>query len=193
MSQKISITDIETLSDGWSKLKKVTYEYETEDGQLKSAHREVYDRGNGVVILLYNKHKGTVILIKQLRIPTFLNHNPTGMMIEACAGMLDEKNPEDCILREVEEETGFRIPKVEKIFESYMSPGAVTEILHFYIAEYTDEMKVSEGGGLDEEHEDIEVLELSFDKAYQMIFSGEIKDGKTIMLLQYAKTHKLFC
>jgi nudix-type nucleoside diphosphatase (YffH/AdpP family) len=128
-----------------------------------------------------------VVLTRQFRLPTYLNGNTSGMVIEACAGLLDTENPEECIIRETEEETGYRLSSVKKVFQSYMSPGSVTEILHFFIGEYQSEMKVSEGGGLAEEHENIEVLEYSFDEAYQMIASGEINDAKTIMLLQYAK------
>ena len=123
--------------------------------------------------------------------PTYLNGNPTGQMIEACAGLLDKDNAEDCIKKETEEETGYEITKVEKIFESYMSPGSVTEILHFFIAEYSKEMKVSDGCGLVHEQENIEVLELDSNKACSMISSGEIKDGKTTLLLQYAKINQL--
>jgi nudix-type nucleoside diphosphatase (YffH/AdpP family) len=147
----------------------------------------VYDRGNGAVILLYNSAKKTVVLTRQFRLPTYLNGNRSGMVIEACAGLLDTENPEECIIRETEEETGYRLSSVKKVFQSYMSPGSVTEILHFFIGEYQSEMKVSEGGGLAEEHENIEVLEYTFNEAYQMITSGEITDAKTIMLLQYAK------
>ncbi|WP_137403927.1 GDP-mannose pyrophosphatase NudK [Echinicola rosea] len=191
MDTRINILKTETLSDNWYSLNKVTFEYQKRNGALETQSREVYDRGNGATILLYHKEKGTIILTEQFRLPTFLNGNSTGMLIESCAGLLDEDNPEDCAKKEAEEETGFRISKVEKIFESYMSPGAVTEILHFFIAEYQEGMKVSEGGGLDEEHEDIEVLEMKFGEAYEMIFTGKIKDAKTIMLLQYAKIHDL--
>jgi nudix-type nucleoside diphosphatase (YffH/AdpP family) len=191
MTDKIAITETKILSDQFYTLKQISYQYKTDKGEIREAKREVYDRGNGVAILLYNKEYKTVILTKQFRLPTFVNANPNGMMIEVCAGSLEEEKPEECIIREVEEETGYKIPKAKKIFESYMSPGAVTEILHFYIAEYTKGMKVNEGGGLDEEHENIEVLELDFDEAYDMISSGEIKDSKTIMLLQYAKIHQL--
>jgi len=123
--------------------------------------------------------------------PTYLNGNENGMMIEACAGLLDTENPEECIIRETEEETGYQIKEVRKIFEVYMSPGSVTEIIYFFVGEYTSDMKVNEGGGLDEEQENIEVLEISFEKALQMIASGEIKDAKTIMLLQYAQINSL--
>ncbi len=138
-------------------------------------------------LLLYHKEAKTVILTRQFRMPTFINGNDTGYLIECCAGLLDQDNAEDCIRRETEEETGFRIDQVEKVFEAYMSPGSVTELLHFFIAAYSGDMKLHEGGGLQEENEDIEVLELGFEKALEMIKTGEIKDGKTIMLLQYAE------
>ena len=188
---KIKITKNEVLSDNWYVLRKITYEYQEENQPIETHIRETYDRGNGAAILLYNKANQTVILTRQFRLPTYLNENQTGMMIEACAGMLDADNPEDCILRETEEETGYKIKEVHKIFEAYMSPGAVTEILHFFVGEYAKEMKITEGGGLDHEQENIEVLEIPFEKALQMIPSGEIKDAKTIMLLQYAKINNL--
>lgn len=149
--------------------------------------REAYDRGNGATILLYHPEQKTVILTRQFRLPTFINGNSSGMLIETCAGLLDNENAEDCIKRETEEETGYKISKVRKIFEAYMSPGSVTEILHFFIAEYRNDMKVSEGGGAEDEEENIEVLELPIEQAMAMIDSGEIKDGKTIMLLQHLK------
>jgi nudix-type nucleoside diphosphatase (YffH/AdpP family) len=191
MNPKIQITKTELLSDNWYLLNKVTFEFTPENGEPEIQHREVYDRGNGAAILLYNKAKQTVILTRQFRLPTFLNGNESGMMIEVCAGLLDEKNPEDCIKRETEEETGYRIQDVKKVFEAYMSPGAVTEILYFFTAEYQPEMKVSEGGGLATEHEYIEVLELNFNDALKMVYNGEIKDAKTIMLLLHAKNHQL--
>ena len=191
MSSNIKITKTELLSDNWYILNKITYEYLNKKGIWETQIRECYDRGNGAVILLYNKQNKTIILTQQFRLPTFINGNPTGQMIEACAGLLDKDNPEDCIIKETQEETGYKISKVKKIFESYMSPGSVTEILHFFIAEYSSEMKISDGGGLAHEQENIEVLELDFNTAYNMISSGEIKDGKTIMLLQYAKIHSL--
>lgn len=145
---KITIQKTELLSDNWYILNKVTFDYNKESDDPETQVREVYDRGNGAVILLYNSAKKTVVLTRQFRIPTYLNGNTSGMLIEACAGMLDEDNPIDCIIRETEEETGYRISSVKKVFQSYMSPGAVTEILHFFIGEYQPEMKVSEGGGL---------------------------------------------
>lgn len=191
MNDKVKIKEIKVLSDNWYTLNKVTFEYQKNDGQWETHEREAYDRGNGATILLYNKENKTVILTKQFRVPTYINGNATGMLIEACAGLLDKDNPEDCIKKETEEETGYKISKVKKIFESYMSPGSVTEIVYFFVAEYSQAMKVSQGGGVEEEQENIEVLELDFEQAYQMIYTGEIKDGKTIMLLQYAKIHQL--
>ena len=184
---KITIQKTELLSDNWYLLNKVTFDYKMGDQDSETQVREVYDRGNGAVILLYNSTNKTVVLTRQFRLPTYLNGNTSGMVIEACAGLLDTENPEECIIRETEEETGYRLSSVKKVFQSYMSPGSVTEILHFFIGEYQPNMKVSDGGGLAEEHENIEVLEYSFEQAYQMIASGEIIDAKTIMLLQYAK------
>lgn len=175
------------LSDNWYKLHRVDFEYLKNDQTWQQQSREAYDRGNGATILLYNKTKRTVILTRQFRLPTYLNGNPSGMLIEACAGLLDLDNPEDGIRRETEEETGYQIKSVEKVFEAYMSPGSVTEILYFFIAEYSESMKVNDGGGIDHEQEDIEVLELPIDQAMNMIKTGEIKDGKTIMLLQHVQ------
>ncbi|MFY7997066.1 MAG: NUDIX domain-containing protein, partial [Candidatus Kapaibacteriota bacterium] len=139
----------------------------------------------------FNKEQKTVILTRQFRMPTFLNGNETGMLIEACAGLLDRNNPEDCIRRETEEETGYSVSEVRKVFEAYMSPGSVTEILHFFVAEYSKEMKISDGGGLESDQEHIEVLEIPFQTALAMITDGSVKDAKTIMLLQYAHIHNL--
>jgi len=188
---KIEILKSEILSDNWYTLRKVTFNFQKKDGTWETQIRESYDRGNGATILLYNKETKTVILTRQFRLPTYVNGNETGMMIEACAGLLEEENAEECIRRETEEETGYDISAVKKVFEVYMSPGSVTEIIHFFVAEYTKDMKVNEGGGAIDEHENIEVLELDFDQAYNMIASGEIKDAKTIMLLQYAKINNL--
>ena len=188
MPQLPKILSTEILSDNWYILKKVTYEYEKKDGKKVIQTREAYDRGNGATILLLNKENNTVILTRQFRLPTFLNGNKDGMLIEAIAGLLDDDNPEDCIRRETEEETGYKIKDVRKIFEAYMSPGSVTEILHFFTGEYTSHQKINEGGGVD--GEDIEVLELDFDKCLAMIRSGEIRDAKTIMLLQYLQIQK---
>ncbi len=181
----------ETLSDNHYTLKKVTYDYLTRDGTWQSQSREAYDRGNGAVILLYHPDRKTVILTKQFQLPTYINGNASGMLIEACAGLLDDERPEVRIKKEAEEETGYRVSSVRKIFEAYMSPGSVTEILHFFIAAYSDRMKVSDGGGVETEQEEIEVLELTIDKALKMIEHGEIKDAKTIILLQYVKLHSI--
>ena len=187
----VIITNTEILSKNWYILKKVTFDFKKKDGSVITQVREAYDRGNGAVIFLYNKQTKNIILTSQFRLPSYLNGNETGMLIEACAGLLDEDNAEDCIRRETEEETGYKISDVKKIFEAYMSPGSVTEILHFFIAEYSKDMKVNEGGGAEGEEENIEVLEFPFDQAYDMIATGEIKDAKTMMLLQYAKINRL--
>lgn len=187
MINNIKILDTKILSDNWYVLRKITYEYSKKDGTKLTQSREAYDRGNGATILLYNKEQKTVILTRQFRLPTFINGNETGMLIEACAGLLDKENAEDCVRRETEEETGYKITEVQKIFEAYMSPGSVTEILYFFVAEYVKEMKVTDGGGVEHEEENIEVLELNIGEAMKMIDNGEIKDGKTIMLLQYIK------
>lgn len=181
----------EVLSDNWYTLIKYSYEFQKNDGTWEAQHREAYDRGNGAAILLYNRKKGTVILTRQFRMPTYVNGNVDGMMIEVCAGLLDGDNPEDCIRKETEEETGYRIDNVEKVIQTYMSPGSVTEILYLFVGEYEDRMKVGEGGGAEGETENIEVLEYSFEKALKMMRSGEICDAKTILLLHYAEINKL--
>ena len=191
MTDKVRIQKTEILSDTWYTLKKVTFDFQKKNGSWVNQNREAYDRGNGATILLYNPENKTVILTKQFRLPTYINGNPDGMLIETCAGLLDADNAEDAIRRETEEETGFTLRDVKKVFEAYMSPGSVTEILYFFIAEYSRDMKTSAGGGVGD-HEDIEVLELAFDKAFSMISTGEIKDGKTIMLLQYLKLNNFF-
>jgi len=189
MNKDVKITKTEVLSDNWYTLRKITFEYKKKNGEVITQTREAYDRGNGATILLYNQEKRSVILTRQFRLPTFTNGNETGMMIEACAGLLDQDNAEDCIRRETEEETGYQIKDVKKVFEAYMSPGSVTEILYFFIAAYSKDMKVGEGGGVDYEQENIEVLELSFEQTLEMISNGEIKDAKTIMLIQHLRLH----
>ena len=179
------------LSDNYYILKRVTFDYLMKSGEWVNQMREVYDRGDGAGILLYNKHKGTVILIKQFRMPTYLNDNKDGFLVEVCAGLLDQDNPEACIIRETEEEVGYRLKSVKKVYEGYSSPGVMTEKMHFFVGEYTDDMKVGAGGGLASEHEDIEVLEIPFEKAVGMLDNGEIVDTRTIVLLQYALIHKL--
>lgn len=179
------------LADDWYTLRKYSYEFLNSQGIWEQHNREAYDRGNGATILLYNQEKNTVVLTRQFRLPTYVNGNESGMLIETCAGLLDRENPEACIKRETEEETGYRIQNPQKVMEAYMSPGSVTEILYFFIAAYSAGMKTSSGGGAEGEQEDIEVLELPFNQAKQMIASGEIQDGKTIMLLQYLQIHKI--
>ncbi|OCB77094.1 GDP-mannose pyrophosphatase [Flavobacterium piscis] len=188
---EIKVTETKLLSDNWYILNKVTFDYQKKDGKVESHIREVYDRGNGAAILLYNSSKKTVILTRQFRLPTYLNGNKNGMMIEVCAGLLDQDNAEQAVIRETEEETGYRLNKVQKVIETYMSPGSVTEILYLFVGEYDETMKVNDGGGLDAEQENIEVLEYTFEEAYNMIESGEITDAKTIMLLQHAKIKNL--
>ena len=182
---------VEVLSDNWYVLRKGTYDYLRRDGTWQRQSREAYDRGNGAVILLYNRARRTVVLTRQFRYPTFTNGNPGGMMIEAPAGLLDEDDPAACIRRETEEETGYRVRDVHKVFEAYMSPGSVTERLFFFVGEYEPRDQISSGGGDQREGEDIEVLELPFTEALAMMASGAIRDAKTIMLLQHAQLHGL--
>ncbi|HXB92235.1 MAG TPA: GDP-mannose pyrophosphatase NudK [Puia sp.] len=187
----VKILTNEVLSHFRYVLRKVTYVSTRKDGMEKQQTREVYDRGNGATFLLYNPVAATIVLTRQFRLPTFLNGNKTGMLIEACAGLLEKESPEESIRRETEEETGYKISSPKKIMEMYMSPGSVSEILYFFVAEYSEQMKVGEGGGLEEENEDIEVLEMPFAKALAMVRSGEIRDAKTILLLQYAQLNEL--
>ena len=182
----------ELLSDNWYTLNKFTFDYEKEDGELERQEREVYNCGDAIAILLYNEENKTVILTKQFRMPVHQNEKTTGMMIEVCAGLLDGDTPEVCAKKETLEETGYHLEKVEKIYEAYMVPGTVMQKVHYFLAKYTPEMRVTLGGGADYETENIEVLELPFETAFNMIETGEIIDGKTIMLLQHAKINKLF-
>ncbi|GGO32016.1 NUDIX domain-containing protein [Deinococcus humi] len=188
---RVRIYDVQLLSNDWYVLKKTTFDYLRSDGTWQRQSRETYDRGNGAVILLYHLLNRTVILTRQFRFPAFVNGH-AGFLLEAPAGLLDAADPEERIRAEVEEETGYRVRQVQKIFEAYMSPGSVTEKLYFFVAEYDPGIRMSNGGGLASEGEDIEVLEIPIDVALHMIESGEIMDGKTIMLLQYAQLH-LFC
>ena len=182
----VKIESEEILSDDWYLLKKTTFKREQSNGQSQTVTRETYDRGNGATILLYNLQHGTVVLTKQFRYPTYVNGNVSGDLIETAAGLLDSVDPATRIRREAEEETGFSVNHVTPVFEAYMSPGSVTERLYFFIAEYEESDRTSKGGGIQDEGEDIEVLEIDFSPAMSMIDSGEICDGKTIMLLQYA-------
>lgn len=185
-TQRIRLVGDEVLSDDWYLLRKVTFDYLRRNGSWQRQSREVYDRGNGAVILLYNIHRRVVLLTRQFRMPAYLNGCSDGLLIEACAGLLDGDDPAACIRREAEEETGFRVRAPRQVFAAYMSPGSVTERLHFFVAEYEDRDRVSTGGGDINEGEEIESIELALDEAMRMVESGAIQDGKTIMLLQYA-------
>jgi GDP-mannose pyrophosphatase NudK len=165
MNPRVNNMRNEVLSDNWYVLRRYSFDYLNKDGTWSSQSREAYDRGNGATILLYNREQRKIILTRQFRLPTYINGNESGMLIETCAGLLDHNNPEECIRRETEEETGYKISKVTKVFEVYMSPGSVTELLYFFVAEYSKDMLVSEGGGLIEENENIEVLGLDFTNA----------------------------
>jgi len=190
ITERVRIRTVETLSDDWYVLRKTTFDFLRSDGTWQQQSRETYDRGNGATILLYNRERRTVVLTRQFRFPAFVNGH-SGMLIEAAAGLLDMASPEDRIKAEVEEETGYQVDNVRKIFEAFMSPGSVTEKLHFFVAEYEAVNKAGLGGGNRDEGEDIEVLELSIDDAMTAIERGEIADGKTIMLLQHAHIHLL--
>ncbi|WP_010177662.1 NUDIX domain-containing protein [Aquimarina agarilytica] len=184
---EIIIKSKETLSDDYYVLHKVTIDYKKEDGSIEEQVREVYDKGSGAAILLYNKETRKVILTRQFRLPIYINEGEkNGMLIEVCAGLLDGLDPETCAKKEALEETGYKVDKVDFLFEAYMTPGAVMEKVSYFIAEYNEHMKVADGGGLSEEQENIEVLEIDFNEAYAMIAKGEIIDGKSIILLQYA-------
>jgi len=183
---RVRIISEQLLSDNWYTLKKYTFSLLRRDGQWQEQSREAYDRGNGAVVLLYNRDKKSVVLTRQFRFPIYLNGHD-GFLIEAAAGLLDNASPETRIVAEAEEETGFRVTRVEKVFEAFMSPGSVTEKLYFFIAEYADRQRNGEGGGIAEEGEDIVVLEMDFDQALQAITDGNIMDAKTIMLLQHLR------
>ncbi|WP_312077489.1 NUDIX domain-containing protein [Leclercia sp.] len=181
---EVRILDSKTLSDDWYTLKKYTFDVRRRNGEWQRQNREAYDRGNGATILLYNRDKRTVILTRQFRFPVYINGHD-GYLIETAAGLLDNMAPEQRIKAEAEEETGYQIDRVEKVFDAFMSPGSVTEKLYFYIAEYRPGDRKGQGGGIEAEGEDIEVLEWSVDQALQAIDDGMIVDGKTIMLLYH--------
>jgi len=189
-SERVRIRSVDILSDHWYVLRKFTFDYRRRSGEWQTLVREAYDRGNGATILLYNRARKTVILTRQFRLPAFANGHD-GMLVEACAGLLDKDDPETCIRKETEEETGYRIANVRKVFEAFMSPGSVMERLYFFVGEYEDRDRVSAGGGLEDDGEEIEVLEMTLDQAMAKVDSGEIMDGKTIMLLQYARLNRL--
>src|SRR5215475_508267 len=188
ISNRIRVKNVRLLSDNWYTLKTTTLEWRRADGEWQTQHRETYDRGNGATLLPYNLARRTVMLVKQFRYPAYVN-GCDDLMIEAAAGLLDNESPEKRIRAEAEEEIGYRLRNIKKVFEAYMSPGSVTEKLHFFVGEYQPDMKISDGGGNADEGEDIEVLELSIEDALAMIADGRIMDAKTIMLLQYAALH----
>src|SRR6195952_5607766 len=187
---RVRIIDSTVLSNDWYVLKKTTFDFQRRDGAWQRQSRETYDRGNGATILLFNREQQTVVLTRQFRLPAFVNGHD-GMMIEAAAGLLDNASPEERIRAEAEEETGYRVQKVEKIFEAYMSPGSVTEKLHFFIAEYDASSRVGHGGGVEAEGEDLEVIEWPLRDALDAVRRGEIVDAKTIMLLQYVALKRM--
>ena len=180
------------LSEDWSNLTKYSFKYQREDGTWETQHREVYDCGDGAAILLYNRDRKTVLLTQQFRMPTFTNGNENGMMIEVCAGLLDGLPPAECIKKEVLEETGYKIDTVHQVMLTYMCPGSVTQKLYLFLGEYDETMKIAEGGGAEDETENIEILEYDFEEALQMISVAAIKDSKSITLLQYAALTGIF-
>ncbi len=188
---RVRVKSVKILSDDWYVLKKTTFDYLRRDGSWQTLNRETYDRGNGAVVLLYNREHRTVVLTRQFRYPAYVNGLDDGMLLEACAGLLDNDAPDACIQREAAEETGFRIGNPRHVFEAYMSPGSVTEKLFFYVAEYWHDQRAGEGGGDHSEGEDIEVVELPFERATEMVAHGEIMDAKTILLLLYAQSTSL--
>ncbi|HDS4945885.1 GDP-mannose pyrophosphatase NudK [Klebsiella aerogenes] len=189
MSLNIHVIKDKILSENYFLLRNMTYELTRRDGSVVRHKREVYDRGNGATVLLYNPSKQSVVLVRQFRVATWVNGNPDGMLIETCAGLLDNDAPEVCIRKEAIEETGYQVGEARKVFELYMSPGGVTELIHFFIAEYSEAQRANRGGGVDDE--DIEVLELPFVRALEMVASGEIQDGKAVILLQYLQNSGL--
>ncbi|HBQ3217345.1 TPA: GDP-mannose pyrophosphatase NudK [Klebsiella aerogenes] len=189
MSLNIHVIKDKILSENYFLLRNMTYELTRRDGSVVRHKREVYDRGNGATVLLYNPNKQSVVLVRQFRVATWVNGNPDGMLIETCAGLLDNDAPEVCIRKEAIEETGYQVGEARKVFELYMSPGGVTELIHFFIAEYSEVQRANRGGGVDDE--DIEVLELPFVRALEMVASGEIQDGKAVILLQYLQNSGL--
>jgi nudix-type nucleoside diphosphatase (YffH/AdpP family) len=185
VSDRIRVQNVRVLSDDYGLLKTTTFEWRRSDGGWQTQRRETYQRSNAATLLPYNLAERTVVLVRQFRYPAYVN-GYDDLLIEAAAGMLDDASPEQRIRDELEEETGYRLGEIQKVFEAFMTPGAVTEKLHFFVAEYNSSMRIGNGGGLAAEGEDIEVLELPIDQALTMIGDGRIQDAKTIMLLQYA-------
>lgn len=188
ISDRIRVSNVRVLSDEHYTLKGVTFEWRRGDGKWQTLTREIFERGNAAAVLPYNLARGTVVLVRQFRYPAYVN-GYDDLMIEAATGLLEDELPDVRIRAEAEEETGYRLRDIRKVFEAFMSPGAMTEKIHFFVAEYEQQMRIGPGGGLASEGEDIDVLELSIDEALAMIGDGRIVDAKTIMLLQYAKLH----
>ncbi|CAI0765408.1 NUDIX domain-containing protein [Serratia entomophila] len=186
---RVRIVETRVLSDDWYLLKKTTFDFLRRDGVWQRQSRETYDRGDGATILLFNREAQSVVLTRQFRFPVFVNGHD-GMLIEAAAGLLDNASAEERIRAEVEEETGYSVQNVQKVFEAYMSPGSVTEKLHFFVGEYRAADRINGGGGVEAEGEDLEVLELPLEQALQAIRQGTIVDAKTIMLLQYVALNR---
>ncbi len=183
---QVRVTDVRLLSDNWYRLHTTAFEIQGPDGSWSTQHRETYDRGNGATILLYDRERRTVLLTKQFRYPAYVNDHPDGVLLETAAGLLDDDEPEAAIRREAMEETGHRVGEVQHVFDAYMSPGSVTERLHFYAAPYDASTREHDGGGVAEEGEHIELVELTIDDALAAIDDGRIQDAKTIMLLQWS-------
>ncbi len=190
MEDRVRINGTELLCHNWGRLSRVSLDYRRRDGQWTQQTREIYDRGDGAVILPYDPRRGTVLLVRQFRLPAYLNGGRQALL-EACAGLLDQDQPADCIRRETEEELGYRLDDVAELFTLYMSPGSVTERLAFFAARYSPADRLSEGGGAAGEGEDIEVVEMTLDAALAAIGRGEIVDGKTVILLQHARLSRL--
>jgi nudix-type nucleoside diphosphatase (YffH/AdpP family) len=182
----VVVRDVELLASGWHVLRRTTLERRRRDGQWVTEQRETYDRGNGATLLLHDVARRTVLLTRQFRFPVYVNGHPDGLLVEAAAGLLDDEAPEAAVRREVEEELGVRVGEVEHVFDLWMSPGSVTERLYFYAAPYTPADRTGDGGGVEEEGEDIEAVELPFDEALAMVDDGRIADAKTVLLLQWA-------
>jgi GDP-mannose pyrophosphatase NudK len=186
MDGRIKILKEKVLYKGWSSLKQYIIEYMRKDGRVEEQIREIYNSGDGAAVLLYNPEERKILLIRQFRLPVLLSGHPDGFIIECCAGMLDDLDPEQAIIKEIEEETGFRIQDVVKIFEAYATPGAHMEKIHFYTAKYDSSMKLHAGGGDLGEQEDIEILEYGYQEIPDLMKSGHIIDAKTLILLQWA-------
>ncbi len=187
----VRINRVDVLSDNWYTLRRIDFDYRSADGSWRSRQREAYDRGNGATVLLIDWTRETVVLTRQFRVPAYMNAHPDGMLIETPAGLLDDDDAETAIRREVEEETGYRVSDISHLFELYMSPGSVTERVSFFAAEYDQTDRVAEGGGVEAEGEEIEVVEVTLDEALTQVTNRHIVDGKTVLLLQWAAMERV--